>query len=113
MKRVPESFPPGLTPGQRALKRTFDLVGAALGLLATWWLILLAFVLASLDTRRSGFFVQQRVGRHGRLFPLVKIRTMRDVAAVTTSVTTARDPRITPLGRWLRRTKIDELPQLW
>lgn len=109
----PITTAPGLSAGQAALKRAFDLVVAACGLVATGWLILLAFLLASLDTRKSGFFVQQRVGRHGKLFPLVKIRTMREMASVTTSVTTAHDPRITPLGRWLRRTKIDELPQLW
>lgn len=57
-------------------------------------------------------FTQLRVGRAGRMFKIMKIRTMRDLPTVSTTVTTAADPRITRLGRLLRRTKVDELPQL-
>ena len=86
---------------------------ALVGLLAIWWLILVAFFAASLDTRGNGFFVQSRVGKGGRVFRVVKIRTMRSDGENTTTVTRSGDPRITPLGRFLRKTKIDELPQLW
>lgn len=103
----------GLSPFQAFQKRTFDLLFAALGLLVAWWLILLAWVAASIDTRSNGFFVQKRVGRNGRVFHVVKIKTMRPVAALDTTVTRRGDPRITPLGAFFRRTKIDELPQLW
>ncbi|WP_026279624.1 sugar transferase [Thioalkalivibrio sp. ALgr3] len=102
----------GLSQTQATLKRGFDLLGAAVGLLFTFWLIALAWVLATIDTRQNGFFVQERVGRHGRVFRVVKIRTMRPSRVHTTTVTTGHDPRITPLGRFFRRTKIDELPQL-
>lgn len=104
---------PGLSPRQQMLKRTFDFLGAAGGLLIILWLIALAWLLATIDTRQNGFFMQQRVGRHGRLFKVIKIRTMRPSLEHTTTVTTGRDPRITPLGRFLRRTKVDELPQLF
>lgn len=104
---------PGLSRRQQVLKRSFDVLGAAGGLLLTFWLIALAWLLATLDTRQNGFFIQERVGQHGRRFRVVKIRTMRPAAGVTTTVTTGRDPRITPVGRFLRRTKIDELPQLF
>lgn len=104
---------PRLTRRQQVLKRTFDFLCAAGGLLVTFWLIALAWLLASIDTRQNGFFVQQRVGRHGRLFKVIKIRTMRPSVGYTTTVTTEKDPRITPLGRFFRRTKIDELPQLF
>lgn len=94
-------------------KRAFDLLFAVLGLLATFWLILMAWIAASIDTRSNGFFVQKRVGRNGRIFRVVKIKTMRPVATFDTTVTRRGDPRITPLGAFFRRTKIDELPQLW
>lgn len=104
--------PIGLTPLQQAAKRSFDLVLAMIGLLLTWWIILLAYVAASIDTGQNGFFAQVRIGQYGRPFKVLKIRTMRDDLSRTTTVTRTDDPRITPLGRFLRKTKIDELPQL-
>ncbi|MFP4169299.1 MAG: sugar transferase [Desulfonatronovibrionaceae bacterium] len=102
----------GLGLGQRFAKRGLDLLGAALGLAFTLWIILPAWLLASLDTRKNGFFTQDRVGRDGRVFRVIKIRTMRDVPGMDTTVTTGTDRRITRLGRLWRKTKIDELPQL-
>ena len=103
----------GPTPVQAFLKRTFDIVGALCGLMLTGAIILFAYIAASLDTRANGFFTQQRVGRGGRLIRIVKIRTMRDILGLKTTVTTDRDPRITKMGRFFRKTKIDELPQLF
>ncbi|WP_018949723.1 sugar transferase [Thioalkalivibrio sp. ALMg11] len=102
----------GLSTGQAALKRGFDVFGAAVGLALTFWLIALAWLAATVDTRANGFFTQQRVGRNGRVFRVIKIRTMRVGTGLDTTVTTGHDPRITPLGRLFRRAKIDELPQL-
>ena len=101
-----------LSKGQAFLKRTFDFTAAALGLAMTFWIILPAWVLASVDTRRNGFFTQERVGKDGRIFRVIKIRTMRDVSGLETTVTTDTDQRITSLGRFWRKSKIDELPQL-
>ncbi len=101
-----------LSPGQVLLKRGFDFLGAALGLGLTLWIILPAWVLASLDTRENGFFTQGRVGRDGRIFRVIKIRTMREMPGMGSTVTTGMDQRVTRLGRLWRRTKIDELPQL-
>ncbi|NWO11975.1 sugar transferase [Chromohalobacter salexigens] len=103
----------GLGTEQAAIKRTFDFVLSAIGLALSIWLILLAWVAASWDTRSNGFFIQQRVGKNGRLFRVIKIKTMRPNRELSTTVTRSGDPRITPLGRFLRKTKIDELPQLW
>lgn len=102
----------GLAPAERRLKRLFDVVVSAAGLLLTGWLILIAYLLARMDTGESGFFRQTRVGKDGKLFEVIKIRTMRNDPAVQTTVTASGDPRLTRLGRFLRRTKIDELPQL-
>jgi lipopolysaccharide/colanic/teichoic acid biosynthesis glycosyltransferase len=102
-----------LSPFQALNKRIFDVVFAALGLFLVWWLILMAWLAATIETRSNGFFVQKRVGREGRIFRVVKIKTMCPVAAFDTTVTRLGDPRITRLGAFFRRTKIDELPQLW
>ena len=101
-----------LTRSQQIQKRAFDIVLSIVGLALLGWLILLALVAATFDTRASGLFRQDRIGLHGRTFKILKIRTMRADPEWTTSVTTADDPRITRLGRFFRRTKIDELPQL-
>ena len=102
-----------MTPRQRRIKRLFDVVLSAAGLLVAWPVIAAAWAAARIDTGESGFFRQTRVGRDGKLFEVIKIRTMRPVQGVETTVTTRDDMRITPTGRFLRRCKIDELPQLW
>jgi lipopolysaccharide/colanic/teichoic acid biosynthesis glycosyltransferase len=95
------------------VKRSFDVVLAATGLVLTGWLLGIIALCACWDTKRSGIFRQQRIGCGGRLFWMYKIRTMRDVAGMVTTITAGDDPRITRLGRVLRRWKIDELPQLF
>jgi exopolysaccharide biosynthesis polyprenyl glycosylphosphotransferase len=94
-------------------KRVFDLVCASIGLVLT-----APFVAwAALRLWRSGvspWFVHERIGRHGRPFRMIKLRTLReDVGAYEEAPRDAGDPRITAYGRWLRATSIDELPQLW
>lgn len=102
-----------LTSRQQALKRLFDLFVAVPASIVTLPISLAAIVLATIDTKEWGLFLQERIGREGEPFYVYKIRTMRSAASVTTTVTTSADPRITRLGRTLRRYKIDELVQLW
>jgi lipopolysaccharide/colanic/teichoic acid biosynthesis glycosyltransferase len=102
----------GLTLVQRTIKRSFDLLGSILGLLCVGWIIPAAAILARFDTKKSGIFRQTRVGRGGRKFEIMKIRTMKDCPGIDTQVTTELDPRISDFGRFLRQMKIDELPQL-
>ncbi|MCF6445720.1 sugar transferase [Nereida sp. MMG025] len=100
-----------MTERDKVIKRGFDFTVALCGLLVLWPVIAVTWVLARRDTGASGFFVQERIGQHGQPFRVVKLRTMRNVGGTT--VTTANDARITPLGAKLRRYKLDELPQLW
>jgi lipopolysaccharide/colanic/teichoic acid biosynthesis glycosyltransferase len=92
-------------------KRLFDLVGAALALLLLSPLLLAVALRIKLDSPGPVFFRQQRVGRHGVPFRIHKFRTMTD-GAPGLALTVGADPRITRAGVWLRRTRIDELPQL-
>lgn len=102
-----------LTRKQRFCKRTLDIAVTSVALAALSWLIFLCWLAASFHFRKSGFFRQRRIGKNGRSFEIVKIRTMAETPDLNTSVTTAADPRLTWLGRFLRRTKLDEIPQLF
>ncbi len=95
------------------MKRSFDMFVSALGLLALSPLFLVLVLIIKLESRGPAFYVQQRVGRHGVLFSLVKFRTMHVDADKFTAITVGnRDPRITRVGFYLRKYKIDEFPQL-
>jgi Undecaprenyl-phosphate galactose phosphotransferase WbaP len=113
----------------RAVKRIIDLVGPILALLLASPLWLLAMVAIKLADGGPIFFVQQRVGYHGKRFGCVKFRTMQPDAQETltrwkgenpelyseycrSNFKLQNDPRITPVGKWLRRFSLDELPQI-
>jgi len=91
--------------------RVFDILFSVLGLIVLSPMMLLVWLLGWFDTR-APLFRQRRVGRHQQPFMLVKFRTMRpDTASVASHLADAS--AITSFGRFLRRTKLDELPQLW
>jgi lipopolysaccharide/colanic/teichoic acid biosynthesis glycosyltransferase len=95
-------------------KRLFDLCVAALGLLMLAPVLLAVALWVVRDSPGPAFFRQQRVGRAGRLFRIYKFRTMHPRAeAAGPAITVGADTRITRAGHWLRRTKVDELPQLF
>jgi lipopolysaccharide/colanic/teichoic acid biosynthesis glycosyltransferase len=104
---------PRISRAAQAVKRLLDFTAALVGLLLTGWIIALAALVARLETGEPGIFVQSRIGRYGRPFDLYKIRTMKSAAGRVTTVTTRDDPRITKSGRFFRRARIDELPQLY
>ena len=94
-------------------KRLFDLLGAALALLLLSPLLLAIALWIKLDSRGPVLFRQQRVGRYGRAFAIHKFRTMvADAPERGPQITVGNDPRITAAGAFLRRSKLDELPQL-
>ena len=94
-------------------KRLFDIAISATALLLLTPVLLVLAVLIKLDSAGPVFYRQQRVGRHGVPFAIHKLRTMRaDADATGLPITVGADARITRAGRWLRRTRLDELPQL-
>ena len=95
-------------------KRLFDLLAAVAGLLLLAPLLAAVALWIKLDSPGPVFFRQQRVGRHGVPFRIHKFRTMAHAPAAPGGplLTVGADARITRAGRWLRRTKLDELPQL-
>jgi exopolysaccharide biosynthesis polyprenyl glycosylphosphotransferase len=114
-----------LTRSSAVVKRSFDLLGASLGLLVTSPLLLVIAVAVKLDSRGPVFFRQLRVGQHGERFYMLKFRTMvPDAEALKDSLRhrneakdglfkIADDPRVTRVGRCLRKSALDELPQLF
>ena len=128
----PHVFGPLAAPGNawfHGAKRMFDVVGALLGMIVCAPLIVTIVAVVRLGSKGPAFYSHLRVGRHGRHFRCWKFRTMvldadgelvrlldrspalRDEYAQSCKL--RADPRVTPIGRWLRRTSLDELPQLW
>ncbi|MEO3712036.1 sugar transferase [Roseateles flavus] len=95
-------------------KRLFDILASALGLLLLSPLLLFVALWIKWDSPGPVMFRQERVGRFGRPFRIHKFRSMRvDAPALGPQITIGEDPRITASGRFIRRSKLDELPQLW
>jgi exopolysaccharide biosynthesis polyprenyl glycosylphosphotransferase len=120
-----EIRPQARSRGSLVLKRMVDVIGSAIGLLLFAPLFLLLIVLVNITSRGPVFFVQDRCGFGGRLFRFYKFRTMVEDAEQRKAQLAhlnemkgpafkmRRDPRVTKLGAILRKTSLDELPQLW
>lgn len=94
-------------------KILFDFTFSLIGLFLTFPIIFIAWIVASIETKSNGFFIQKRVGKNGVIFNIIKIKTMKKVNGIDTTITSSNDIRITKSGNFFRDTKIDELPQLW
>jgi sugar transferase (PEP-CTERM system associated) len=111
-------FSDGFSSGRRLsgiAKRLFDVVASAILVALTFPIILLFALLVKLESRGSAFYRQQRVGRYGVPFNVIKLRSMRqDAEAEGKAIWAAQDdPRITRIGWFIRKFRIDELPQTW
>jgi exopolysaccharide biosynthesis polyprenyl glycosylphosphotransferase len=105
----------GLTYEQRVIKRILDITISSIGLIITSPLIMIISIIIKLYDGGSVFFKQERVTENNKVFNLYKFRTMIEDAEKHTGpvLATEKDTRITPLGRFLRASRIDELPQLF
>ena len=111
-------FSDGFSSGRRlssAAKRLFDIVVSTLLLVTFGPVILVTAVLVKLESKGPAFYRQRRVGLYGQLFDVIKLRSMRQDAEVGGKAVWAQkdDPRITRVGRFIRKTRLDELPQAW
>jgi len=116
---------PAMAGSDRVIKRFFDLVLSTLLLLVTWPVMLLVALAIKLDSPGPALFMQERVGENGHPFKMYKFRSMvANAERMNTAVTTRgrdgviihktpNDPRVTRVGRFIRRTSLDELPQLF
>ena len=110
-------FSDGFSSGQmvsRAVKRLFDIVASLTLLVLSAPVIALFALLVKLDSKGPAFFRQTRVGLYGETFSLIKLRSMRlDAEAGGAQWAAKADPRVTRIGRFIRKVRIDELPQAW
>jgi lipopolysaccharide/colanic/teichoic acid biosynthesis glycosyltransferase len=95
------------------MKRGFDFIVSFFAIFLLSPFILLIFVLVKLTSKGPGFFTQERLGKNGKPFKIIKFRTMHVVQENKSLLTLQGDDRIFPLGKFLRTYKLDELPQLF
>ncbi|BAU26522.1 exopolysaccharide biosynthesis polyprenyl glycosylphosphotransferase [Aneurinibacillus soli] len=107
--------PPGLSVAQLFGKRVFDIIVSLTLLIILSPVILILFILVPATSRGPAIFKQERMGRHGKEYRIYKFRSMVQDAEKYTGPMLAvdKDPRITPVGHFIRATRLDEIPQLW
>lgn len=97
-----------------AVIRFFDILGSVVPGIILSPVLLVVYVLIRLESKGGGFYFQERIGKDGKPFKLWKFRSMRTGADEGSQITVGEhDPRITRMGYFIRKYKIDELPQLW
>ena len=94
-------------------KKAFDIIASLLVILCFSWLLIILILLVALTSKGGAFYRQIRVGQHGKEFGLLKFRSMRVNSDKVGQITIGNDSRVTPIGRFLRKSKLDELPQLF
>jgi len=99
---------------QVVVKRIFDIVASSLFLILAWWVYAFTAVMVKLSSPGPVFYRQERIGRNGQPFRIIKFRSMyTDAEKMGPALSSDHDPRITPWGRFMRKVRLDELPQFW
>jgi len=104
-----------LSVEQRFLKRTFDIIVSLIGLILSFPIVLICGIIIKIQDKGDAIFTQERLTRDGRIFKMYKLRSMKMNAEAESGMilSTNKDPRVTKFGKFLRRSRIDEVPQLW
>jgi lipopolysaccharide/colanic/teichoic acid biosynthesis glycosyltransferase len=95
------------------MKRLFDLTASLIGLIVLFPLFIVVSVLVKISSEGPVFFVQKRIGKNGKVFQIIKFRSMAVIQSSDSTISVKGDLRITKFGIFLRKYKIDELPELW
>ena len=95
------------------MKRLFDFIASLIGLILLSPIFIILSLLVKIYSEGSIFFVQERVGRNGEIFKMVKFRSMTIIQKSNSTISVKGDIRITKIGVFLRKYKLDELPELW
>ena len=100
--------------GSLVVKRLFDIVLSSIFIICFGWISLALWIVVRMDSPGGAFFKQQRVTKDGKVFKILKFRTMvLDADKKGSGVTLENDPRITRAGKWLRKYRLDEIPQIF
>jgi exopolysaccharide biosynthesis polyprenyl glycosylphosphotransferase len=103
-----------IKPYQRLLKRTFDIVFSLLVILIGFPIWFIVGVIVKTTSKGPIFYVQNRIGKDGKVFKIFKFRSMTNEQKIKTpNWTSSNDPRVTPFGRFIRKSHLDEIPQFW
>ncbi|WP_270324434.1 sugar transferase [Weissella confusa] len=113
--RFPAMIGKPVTDWKLCVKRIFDLTVGLIGTVLSLPIVLVFAILVKLTSKGPAFYKQERVGLMGKSFNIIKLRSMYQNAEARTGAIWAQknDPRITPIGRFMRKTRVDELPQFW
>jgi lipopolysaccharide/colanic/teichoic acid biosynthesis glycosyltransferase len=95
------------------MKRLFDFITSLTGLIVLFPIFIIVALLVKISSEGPVFFVQERIGKNGKIFQMIKFRSMIDIQNFNSTISVKGDIRVTKIGTFLRKFKLDELPELW